>query len=54
MGSGPDGLAREPVSDRAINDTIKDMRHELNRRAGTLAELGEWGARPGMVDKAHR
>lgn len=32
----------EELSARALNDTIKDMKHEQHRRAGTLAALGGW------------
>jgi hypothetical protein len=32
----------ERLSDRAINDVIKDLQHEKHRRAGTLAQLGGW------------
>lgn len=32
----------EELSDRAINDVIKDLTHEQHRRKGTLAQLGGW------------
>lgn len=32
----------EGLSDRAVNDVIKDLTHEQHRRAGTLADLGGW------------
>lgn len=32
----------ERLSDRAINDMVKDLQHEQHRRAGTLAQLGGW------------
>jgi hypothetical protein len=32
----------ERLSDRAINDMVKDLQHEQHRRAGTLAALGGW------------
>lgn len=32
----------EDLSDRALSDVLKDLKHEQHRRAGTLAVLGGW------------
>ncbi len=32
----------DELTDRALSDIAKDVRHEQHRRKGTIAELGGW------------